>query len=113
MLRSIIVNAGWLGLVQFLNYCLPVFTLPVVARAFGPSLFGTLAAINAYAAYVGLIVNYGFHYTGPRNVVRLRLDAKELSRSVSATISAQAVLGAMASLGFFVILAFLPLATEY
>jgi PST family polysaccharide transporter len=113
MLKSIIVNAGWLGLAQLLNYCLPVLTLPVVAHAFGPSVFGKLAAINAYAAYVALLVNYGFNYTGPRNVATLRSDAKELSRSISATISAQALLAAVACLVFLLILIFLPLAIEY
>lgn len=113
MLKTIVINAGWLGLIQVLNYCLPVLTLPVVARAFGPSVFGTLAAINAYAAYVGLIVNYGFNYTGPRNIATARLSAMELSQTVYATISAQALLGAASSLVFFVILAFLPLTPEY
>jgi PST family polysaccharide transporter len=113
MLKTIIANAGWLGLVQLLNYSLPIFTLPVVTRAFGPSIFGTLAAINAYAAYVGLFVNYGFNLTGPRNVATSRLNAKELSKTVYATISAQAALGVVSALVFFVILAFLPIAPEY
>lgn len=113
MLKTIVTNAGWLGLVQLLNYFLPVLTLPVVARAFGPSVFGTLAAISAYAAYVGLVVNYGFNFTGPRNVATSRLNAMELSKIVCATISTQGLLGAASSLVFFAVLVFLPLTPEY
>jgi len=113
MLNTVIANAGWLGLIQLLNYILPVLTLPVVTRSFGPSIFGTLAAINAYATYVGIIVNYGFGFAGPRSVATSRANPKELSKAISAIIGSQAILAIAASSIYFAILIFLPLSYEY
>src|SRR5689334_21764736 len=78
MLRTIAGNATWLGLIQLLNYGIPILTLPVVARAFGPKTYGVLAVLNAYAAYVGLVVVYGFNLTGPRSVSTQRSDLNAL-----------------------------------
>lgn len=97
-LAKVIQNAAWLGLIQVLSYILPLLTLPVVTRAFGPGIFGVVATFMAYAGYVGLVMNFGYNYTGPRSVSRLHNMPGELSRSVSAVISSQVVLGAAATI---------------
>jgi PST family polysaccharide transporter len=104
MLKVIVGNAGWLGLTQILNYGVPLVTLPLVTRAFGPGVFGIIATITAYAAYVGLLINYGFNYTGPRKVSLLRGDLQELSGFVSAVMVGQLVLAAVASATFMIAL---------
>ena len=103
-------NAAWIGATQLLNYGLPILTLPVVTRAFGPSLYGTLAAISAYSAYAGLAVNYGFGYSGPRMVSNLRCDFPELSKEASAIVGAQIGLSLIAATTFIALLPFIPYA---
>lgn len=103
-LKTIVKNASWLGLIQILNYLVPFLTLPVVTRAFGPTLYGILAALNAYAAYVTVIVQYGFDFTGVRAIAHTRTDISTLSKTVSTIFCAQLLLGAVALAGFFVAL---------
>src|ERR1700744_899756 len=94
-LRKLFVSALWLALVQFLNIVLPVMTVPVVTRAFGPTMFGLLATISALAGYVGLLATFGFNLTGPRATAVLRGEPSKLSAVISNILSAQAVLGAI------------------
>jgi polysaccharide transporter, PST family len=109
MLRTVIGNAGWLGLVQLVNYGLPVITLAIVAPAFGSSVFGNYAAISAYAAYAGLLVNYSFNLTGPRRIATIHDDIAAISDCVCAIIASQLLLAIAASCFFLMILAVLPL----
>jgi len=107
-------NAGWLGLIQILNYLIPFLTLPVVTRAFGPILYGILAAFNAYGRYVYVIVGYGFDFTGLRIIARSREDHFTLSKTVSAILSAQTLLGIFAVLFLFAALPFIiPSGADY
>lgn len=100
-------NAGWLGLIQILNYLVPFLTLPVVTRAFGPVLYGILAAFNAYGRYVYVIVGYGFDFTGLRSITRAREDHLAVSKTVSTIFSAQILLGTFAVLFLFIALPFI------
>ena len=112
MLKTITRNAGWLALVQVLNLGIPIITLPIIARAFGPTTFGVLALISAYAAYPGLAINYGFNLTGPRIVSRLRTDIAGLSKQLSAILFAQFLLGTIASAMFFLLLSATSLTSD-
>ena len=106
-LKTIVKNAGWLGLIQILNYLVPFLTLPVVTRAFGPVLYGILAAFNAYGRYVYVIVGYGFDFTGLRAITRAREDHLAVSKTVSTIFSAQILLGTFAVLFLFIALPFI------
>src|SRR3984957_18405992 len=99
-LRKLFVSALWLALVQFLSIVLPVMTVPVVTRAFGPTMFGLLATISASAGYVGLLATFGFNLTGPRATAVLRGEPSKLSAVISNILSAQAVLGAIGTVLF-------------
>ena len=113
-LKTILKNAGWLGLVQILNYLIPFLTLPVVTRAFGPILYGILAAFNAYGMYVFVIVGYGFDFSGLRAIARSREDHFTLSKTVSTIFCAQILLGTLAVLILFTALPFIiPRGADY
>lgn len=103
-LRVILHNTAWLGLVQALGYILPLFTIPVVSRALGPELFGFLATTNAVAAYVGVLILFGFPMTGPREIARTTGEAEAISRAVSRNLSAQALLAASGSVAFIALI---------
>lgn len=113
-LKTIIKNASWLALIQILSYLIPFLTLPIVTRAFGPTLYGILATFSAYAAYVTVIVQYGFDFTGVRAIARTRTDNVTLSKTVSTIFCAQVLLGAVALAVFFVALPIIvPHGAEY
>jgi O-antigen/teichoic acid export membrane protein len=79
---------------------LPLITVPVVTRAFGPELFGFLVTSTAAAGYVGLFVSFGFGWSGPRLIARLQRENDNLSADVSAILGAQLLIAMAASLVF-------------
>lgn len=113
MFRKIAVNAGWLGLIQLVAYAIPLLTLPVIARAFGSETFGMLAVATAQASYVGLLVTYGFNFTGPRLVAPLRRELLAVSQSISAIVGAQLLLASLGGLIFITIVSLTSLTWEY
>lgn len=107
-------NAGWLGLIYGLNYAVPILTVPVVARALGPNIYGILATFYAYAIYTGVLTGYGFTITGPRAIAGLDDDdVQNLSKTVSTIISAQILLGIVAVMVSFTALPLIPYGYEY
>jgi PST family polysaccharide transporter len=112
-LRAIIKNAAWLALVQLLNYVLPLVTLLVVTRAFGPHTFGIVSTLRAYGIYVGVAANYGLSVTGPRSIARLRADPPLLSKTISGFVTTQFLLGAAAVIIFFAAIPLIPDVREY
>ena len=87
--------------------------MPVVTRAFGPIIFGILSTLNAYGAYVAVIVGYGFDFSGLRAIARSRADTFILSKILSTIFSAQFLLGAFAVVIFFIALPVIPHGADY
>ena len=103
-LRRVFANAGWLGGLQTLNLGLSLITLPVVTRAFGPSIYGHLAAASAWTGYAALLVTFGFHLTGPKRVSRAAGDVGALSQIISSILVAQVLIAAGCLAVFTVVL---------
>ncbi|MBI1869047.1 MAG: oligosaccharide flippase family protein [Methylocystis sp.] len=113
ILKTVAKNAGWLGLIQALNYVAPVVTVPVVARAFGPDVYGILATFYAYGAYIALATEYGFPTIGPRAIAGAHVNTQFLSQTVSTIVSAQFVLGATALVIFGAAMSIAPYGGDY
>lgn len=103
-IKSVTRNAGWLGSIQAINYVVPLVTLPVVMRAFGPSVYGLFAAMNAYATYIGVITNFGLPVSGPRAIINASGDNAAISRCVSSGIGAQFLVGLVAVGALYVLM---------
>jgi O-antigen/teichoic acid export membrane protein len=96
-LRKVLGNSAWLGGLQLTFQLLPLLTVPIVTRAFGPALFGFVVTATAAAAYVALFVGFGFGWSGPRLIARQHRDGEDSSADVSAILAAQLLIGMAAS----------------
>lgn len=88
-LRTLVKNSAWIGVVQILNFAIPLFTLPVAARAFGPGTYGLIASLGASAGYASLIITFGFNLTGPRLIARTPDEPGALSHTFSSIFLGQ------------------------
>lgn len=111
-LKKLAKNAAWLGALQLLSYALPLITLPIVTRAFGVELYGELAVIQAYTAYAGLIVTFGFSIIGPRRVAQAHGDHVLISSVFSAVFYGQCVLCVVCAIGYIIAANLLPILHE-
>jgi polysaccharide transporter, PST family len=71
MIRKLAANNVVLILQYAVNALVPLLLVPHIVRELGLAQFGTLAIALALANYGALIVQYGFHLTGPSWLNRL------------------------------------------
>lgn len=106
MNRKLWENLASLYSVHLLNYAFPLLTLPYLARVLGAAHWGELAFAEAYAAYVTLLIEYGFGLSASRDVAQVREDAKARSTQLAAVAGAQGLLAIGALLGTLLLFQF-------
>lgn len=72
-------NIGSLSVVQFINFLIPLITLPYIVRVLGPSNYGVVSFAIAIVTYITLISDYGFNYTGVRDISVHRDNPEKVS----------------------------------
>jgi polysaccharide transporter, PST family len=102
---SLVRNALGLYVIQIGGYLLPIATIVFLARLLGPQSWGGLAFMQAFASYATLVVNYGFNYSGTREVARHRHDPKRLAELLAGVLGAKVLL-AMVSIAVAVPLSY-------
>jgi PST family polysaccharide transporter len=85
----LVQNAGALSLVQLTGYLVPLITLPYLTRVLGPEEWGRVAWMQVILGYFTSITNWGFVWSGARNVAVLRNNVPALSRVFLAGWAAQ------------------------
>ncbi|RPI09461.1 MAG: hypothetical protein EHM65_09130, partial [Acidobacteriales bacterium] len=82
------------------NYLCPLILIAYLARTLGPQAWGQYVFADACARVVQVLVEYGFHLSGTREVAGHMYRRQERARIVSGVIGAQLALaaGAVAAL---------------
>jgi polysaccharide transporter, PST family len=78
--------------VHFVNYLLPLVTVPYLARVLGPAHWGLLAFAQAFSQYLNLIIEYGFNLSATREVSRFRENKTKLADLLSGVTGAKVIL---------------------
>ncbi len=81
--KVLLSNIGSLSVVQLINYLIPLITLPYVVRVLGPENFGVASFFIAFINYLTLITDYGFNFSGVRDVSINRNNPEKLSQIFS------------------------------
>ena len=101
---KVLRNFSHLGIVQILNYALPLITIPLVSRALGVDKIGLISYIFSYITYFILLVNYSFSLTA----IRKQTQINDLNLTFSLVFKSQFILLAISSVIFFTILFLVP-----
>ena len=75
---ALLKNISYLGVVQGLNYILPLITLPYLVRVIGVEKFGVISLATAVISFFLVITDYGFNYTATREVALNKNNNEEL-----------------------------------
>src|SRR5579885_1760854 len=101
--RKLARNVASLYAVQVTSYLLPLITIPYLARVLGPAVWGLVAFAQAFAAYAGIAIEYGFHLSATRAVAAGRDCRTKLADLAAGVMGAKFLLAAgVAALAFLI-----------
>ena len=81
--KNLLANFFSLSLLQVAAYIFPLITLPYLAKVIGINYFGEIAFASAVMVYLSTIVDYGFVFSGVRDIARVRDDLDAVSEIYS------------------------------
>ncbi len=74
------------------TYVLALVTVPYLSRVLGPFQWGLLAAVQSFGGYLLITVEFGFNFSGTREVARLRHDRAALRDTFAGVFGAKIAL---------------------
>jgi O-antigen/teichoic acid export membrane protein len=80
--------------IQAVTYAVPLILVPFLGRTLGRDGFGRLSIAQSLGAYISVIVQYGFNYSGSRAIAKFSSNGEALADNVRNIIGAKAVLSA-------------------
>lgn len=84
-IKNVIHNASYLLITQGVAYIAPILILGHLIKTFGVEGFGKYALCLSVAAYLQVIVDYGFSFSASRKISQQREDKRYISRVYWAT----------------------------
>lgn len=85
-------NAGSLYAVQLASFIIPLAEIPVLARAFGPTLYGQIVFCQALALALSIVVEYGFNINAAQQLAVCRDNQKKIGQLFSDVLCAKLIL---------------------
>jgi len=104
--RALAENLVSLTTLQYASYIFPLIVLPYVTRVLGVERFGRIAFAQAFIAYFGVLVSYGFGFSATRQVAAERDDPARLQEIFSNVLWAKIFL---AAISFALMIAFVEM----
>lgn len=92
LIHPVTQNAIALYAVQAANVLLPLMTVPYLARVLGPSEWGLVVFAQSLAAWISLIVQYGFRLSATREIARQQGDRQHVRMVAGNVLGGQALL---------------------
>jgi len=85
--KVLVSNFLALGVVQGLNFLLPLLVVPYLLYTLGVEIFGLLAMATAFSSYFMILSDYGFNVTATREISIYREDSEKLNQIFSAVMT--------------------------
>jgi PST family polysaccharide transporter len=84
--KVLLKNFLSLGIVQGLNFLLPLLVIPYLLHVLGVEIFGLLAMATAFIGYFMILSDYGFNITATREISVHRDSISKLNKIFSAVM---------------------------
>ncbi|MFT4825897.1 MAG: O-antigen/teichoic acid export membrane protein [Cryomorphaceae bacterium] len=105
-------NFGFLSALHLVNVIFPLLLYPFLIRILGPEIYGKVLFAQGIAAYLSVMVMFGFQISATREIAIHRDDTTELSRIVSSTLQAKGFIWLSCLVGYTVVIASTPRLAE-
>ncbi len=106
--RRLLENFLSLGFLQIASYIFPLLTVPYLAHVIGASLLGEIAFAGAVMVYFQTLVDYGFVYSGVRDIARNRTNKEKVSEIYSKVMCSRFLLLCISIIILFILILAVP-----
>jgi PST family polysaccharide transporter len=110
--KNLIGNFASLSLLKLTGFIFPLITIPYLAKVIGVEKFGNIAFAASIVVFFQTIVDFGFDYTGVRDMARIRDDIKKVSFIYSNIIISRFLLMGFGFIILLISVYTIPLFTE-
>lgn len=90
--RTLVSNFSYLSILELLSLLFPLITYPYLIHILGKELYGVVIYAQSVAAYLTIIVNFGFNISATKDISINRDNIYSLSRIVNSIILLKLVL---------------------
>ncbi len=90
--KRVIVNFFSLSVLQGMNYILPLITLPYLIQVLGVEIFGLVSFATSIALYFGIVSDYGYKLTAPRDIAKCENDLKRINDIANVVFVSKAIM---------------------
>lgn len=102
-------NTFYLYAMNIIKLFFPLLTLPYLTRVLSTSVYGTVTYVKAIIVYVQLVLDFGFMLSATKNIVNAKSDESIINRIIGNTIAEKAILSALVSIVYFILIFFIPI----
>jgi PST family polysaccharide transporter len=106
--KTILTNFSYLSILQLFTILAPLITYPYLLRIVGIELFGVVVFAQTIAAYIALIINFGFNLSASRAVAVNKEDKQALSEIVSSVYISKLVIWLVCLIVYMIIIRWIP-----
>ncbi len=98
--HAVVRNVGFMYIVQFSGYIMPLLALPYLTRVLSTEKFGLVAYSQIFVWYFVILTDYGFNLTATRSIAVNSERPEEVSKIFSAVMVAKS---ALTLIGLFIL----------
>ncbi|WP_299493848.1 flippase [uncultured Shewanella sp.] len=90
--KRVFVNFISLSVLQGMNYVLPLITLPYLIQVLGVEKFGLVSFATSIALYFGIISDYGYKLTAPRDIAKCGGNQDEINKIANVVFVSKSII---------------------
>lgn len=98
--KRLLHNTTMLYILSITKLILPLITLPYLTRVLSTESYGSVAFIKSIISYMQIVVDFGFMYSGTKDIVNCKGDKDKINRVISSTLLAKLMLACAAFIVF-------------
>lgn len=106
--NAVAKNVTALTAVQLAGFVLPLLTVPYLARVLRPDGWGLVVFAQSYAAWLTLVLEYGFNLSATRSIALSRDDPEQIAAIVTGVNGGKCLLALLAFAISLVVVAIVP-----
>ena len=107
--KRVVNNIVMLYIMNIAQLVLPLVTLPYLTRVLSVDGYGVVSYVKSLIVYVTLVIEFGFLYSGTRDVVKAKDDKKQLGLIIGRITVAKILLSFLAFIVLLGMVAVIPI----